>query len=185
MTSLNHYVHLLGGVDCSVETSTAQVGTSIDEALASLLDRFGLRQRVNAPTRNQNILDLVITADDSTTADMIRIHDAGLIYIYISDHQLVTWIMPAVTTKPITVEYSFRDIKKMDICRFKSLLKDSALFTIPETTTDLYAELFRSVVSEVLDSVAPLQTRFKQVGQKSNRWLSPEAISAKRHRRRL
>ena len=45
--------------------------------------------------------------------------------------------------------------------------------------------MFRSVVGVVLDFVAPLQTKFKQRGPKSNRWLTPEAVNAKHQRRHL
>ena len=61
------------------------------------------------------------------------------------------------------------------------MMRESTLFTNPETNTDSYAEQFRSVVGVVLDSVAPLRTKFKQRGPKSNRWLTPEAVNVTNH----
>ena len=113
--------------------------------------------------------------------DLIQIHDAGLL----SDHRLVTSFLPATKMKPRTVSYSFRDLKNMNFDSFRSMMMESTLFSNPETTTDSFAEQFRTVVGAVLDSVAPLQTKFKQRGPKSNRWLTPEAVKAKRHRRHL
>ena len=79
----------------------------INETLATLLDRFDLEQHVNGPTRNQNILDLMITAGGVSTVDIIQIHDAGML----SDHRLVTCFLPVTKMKPRKVEYTFRNIK--------------------------------------------------------------------------
>ena len=109
---------------------------SINETLATLLDSFDLEQHVNGPTRNQNILDLMITAGGSSTVDIIQIHDAGML----SDHRLVTCFLPVTKMKPRKVEYTFRDIKHMNLDEFRFLMRESTLFTNPETTTDSYAE---------------------------------------------
>ena len=79
-----------------------------------------------------------------STVDMIQIHDAGML----SDHRFVTCFLPVTKMKPRKVEYT--------------LMRESNLFTNP---MDSYAEQFRSVVGVVLDSVAPLQTKFKQRGR--------------------
>ena len=128
---------------------------------------------VDQPGTNHNILDLIITTGHSG-----RGHDPGML----SDHQLVTCFLPVTKMKPRTVEYTFCDNKNMILDRS---MKKSTLFTNPKTTTDSYAEQFGSVVGVVLDSVAPLRTKFKQRRPQWNCWLSPEAVKAKHRRRYL
>ena len=45
-------------------------------------------------------------------------------------------------------------------------IHDEGIYFVSETTTDSYAKQFRSAVGVVLDSVAPLRTKFKQRGLK-------------------
>ena len=48
-----------------------------------------------------------------------------------------------------------------------------------------YASQFEEVVVETLDAMAPLRTRVRRPSKKITRWLSDEAVEAKRERRRL
>ena len=82
-TSINKFFEELGEM---LELLCAQAGSktlicgdfncpghdhpSINETLASLLDRFDLKQHVKEPTRNQNILDLMIIANSNTTRSL-------------------------------------------------------------------------------------------------------------------
>ena len=87
-----------------------------------------------------------------------------------------------------TVTYSFRNIKSIDKAKFQDDIIISSLFNDPAETADEFAVQIDSVVTGILDAHCPLQTRTKLSSSSShrdNRWLSPEAISAKRERRRL
>ena len=61
----------------------------------------------------------------------------------------------------------------------------SELFTSPASTVDSFTEQLVSVVTRELDRVAPLQTRSRRRPKASSKWLSPDAIRSKRHRRKL
>ena len=57
--------------------------------------------------------------------------------------------------------------------------------TAPTSTVDAFTEQLMSVVTRELDLVAPVQTCNKHRPKASSKWLSPEAIRAKRLRLRL
>ena len=156
-------------------------GCCINDSLASLIECFDLDQHVHEPTRGVNLLDLIITVCDSEIINGLKVNDAGLI----SDHNLVTFYIPAPSSKPHTVQYSYRNIKNINIDVFVETIASSDLFTSPATTTDSYAEQLRSTVTGALDAAAPLITKKHSRGNKSNRWLSTEAKASKRERRRL
>ena len=67
----------------------------------------------------------------------------------------------------------------MDLAQFKSDLKDSELFTNPKSNiTDLYNQ-FHSVLSDLVDSHAPLTTRTCSTRPKDP-WITSEALDAKK-----
>ena len=156
-------------------------GTHIDDRLESVLDCFDLEQHVNTETRSHNLLDLLITVSSADKISDIEVHDAGCI----SDHRLV---MCKMTDQKIThqvKQYQYRDIKSINLTKFKTKVKQSELFTNPASTPDEYLHQLKTVVTGALDDVAPLRTKKKPSGQKNNRWLSDEARDSKRQRRRL
>ena len=80
-------------------------------------------------------------------------------------------------------QYQYRDIKSINLTKFKTKVKQSELFTNPASTPDEYLHLLKTVVTGALDDVAPLRTKKKPSGQKNNRWLLDEARDSKRQRR--
>ena len=54
--------------------------------------------------------------------------------------------------------YSYRNLKVIDLTRFKFDVARSSLYTNPADTADTYAEKIDSVVSGILDIHCPLQT---------------------------
>ena len=81
--------------------------------------------------------------------------------------------------------YSFRKIKNIILSDFEATLYHSELFSSPATSVDAFTDQLVSVVTRELDAVAPLQTKNKRRSKTITKWLSPEAIAAKRKRRRL
>lgn len=65
------------------------------------------------------------------------------------------------------------------------MLRSSALFSSPASTAEAFASQLEDVVTSVLDEFAPLQQRSRRPPKAITRWLSEEAIAAKRERRRL
>ena len=66
-----------------------------------------------------------------------------------------------------------------------SRLRRSSLFDAPLSTADEFAERLRSEVTRVLDDVAPLRCKRRRQPKPFTRWLSRDAVAAKRRRRKL
>ena len=61
----------------------------------------------------------------------------------------------------------------------------SSLFSNPHPTVDGYADQMETEITSVLDKLAPLKTGRRSGPRRARNWLSPEAIEAKKQRRRL
>ena len=81
--------------------------------------------------------------------------------------------------------YQYRDIKQLDLDTFQRRLKSATLITSTFNTPDEYLDEIQRVVGEILDNSAPLRTGKRPGGKGSSRWHSPEAMAAKKDRRRL
>ena len=61
----------------------------------------------------------------------------------------------------------------------------STLFSNLHSTVDGYSDQMETVITSVLDKMAPLKTGRRSGPRRVRNWLSPEAIDAKKRRRRL
>ena len=163
----------------------------IDDDLADLLNSTGFTQHVNASTRHDShytkssLLDLIITPSTSkfvSTTSVVSSHE-------ISDHDIA---LANLTTKrfnppppPPQRSYQYRDIKNIDLDLFKQNILSSSLFSNPHPTVDGYADQMETEITSVLDKLAPLKTGRRSGPRRARNWLSPEAIEAKKQRRRL
>ena len=82
-------------------------------------------------------------------------------------------------------KYTYRKIKQIDTVAFEDILRRSALFTAPATSTDGYADQLADIVSAEFNKVSPLHTATQRLPKRISRWLSTTAISSKCERRRL
>ena len=124
----------------------------------------------------------MLASENSLSVNNVRVDTAWSI----SDHHLVTASVAtaATTAKPPTV-YKYREIRSVDPAEFERRLRRSVLFTSPERSTDAFETQLRSVVTQLLDEMAPLRTSRKRKSKPITRWLSRDAITAKRTRRKL
>jgi hypothetical protein len=167
---------LCGDVNCPASDST-----SVNGELTELLDVHGLRQHVSVPTRSDpdHLLDILATDSVLSVSD-VRVVETGA-----SDHKLVVAAVGAVQSAPQkTVSVRYRNIRQIDIVDFEFRLRQSPLFTAPADTVDAYADQIQSVVTALLDDVAPLRCVRRRPAKAITRWLSDEAIISKRERRR-
>ena len=106
---------------------------------------------------------------------------------FISDHQLILATLHTSSTDSSLggVPVTYRRIKDIDPVEFEARLRRSSLFSSPALTAESYASQFEEVVVETLDAMAPLRTRVRRPPKEITRWLSDEAVEAKRERRRL
>ena len=150
------------------------------EIVSDLIASFGLTLHVHQPTRDENLLDVLATEDPTTIFDLV-IDDAGRI----SDHRLLTAKLRMRRVTRSATSYSFRKIKIIILTYFEAALYHFELFTSPATSVDAFADQLVSIVTRELNVVALLQTKNKRRSKTITKWLSPEAIAAKRKRRRL
>ena len=106
---------------------------------------------------------------------------------FVSDHQLIQASIninsSGSSTRPVS--FTYRQIKNIDPADFESKLRRSSLFTSLADDAESFAEQIERVVTATLDEVAPIRTRQRRPPKAVTRWLSKEAVEAKRHRRRL
>ena len=154
--------------------------SSINTDIAVVLDMFSLSQYVQEPTRNDNLLDLLVS-DAALAVSHVRFDDAGLV----SDHRLVAATVSTVVHKNLAVLHASRRLNNIDVTSFEKELRETSLFTQPASTVDGFADQFEREVVAVLDRFAPVRRRRRRPSKPITRWLSQEAVDAKRCRRRL
>jgi len=82
-------------------------------------------------------------------------------------------------------QYSYRDIKNMDVDSFRAYLRSSVSFANPPTDPDDIVIQLEDDLHNALETCAPLRSKRRRVGRSRVPWLTPECITAKRIRRRL
>jgi len=156
---------------------------SIDERLSTLIEVHGYKQHVTQPTRGHNLLDLLITP---APAPAPLVNNVAVLSSHgMSDHHLVACDLSVLRHKPNAVSYEYRDIKKIDTVDFERRLRSSRLFANPADTPDDYLNQLESTVTGILDEMAPIRRGSRAGGRMAARWLDPEAVAAKKLRRRL
>ena len=151
----------------------------VDAHLATALDSLGLSLLVSAATRNESLLD-VLASSSPTLLSGVDVDDAG----QISDHRLVTARLVVHNPKP-PVAAKWRRLRDVNPARFEAALRRSELFVCPEDDTDGFAAQLVRVVTDELDKVAPVRRGSRRPSKIITRWLSVDAVAAKRERRRL
>ncbi len=155
-------------------------GQSVNDALDEILVSYGLEQQVHLPTRGANLLDVIASSDPRLVRDVTIVDCSD-----VSDHCLVTARIQSRQSVPPPVQVIYRDLKHLNYREFEAAIRRSALFTSPAATADSFTVQLQSVVTEQLNKFAPLITVRKRVSKTSARWLSADAVAAKRERRRL
>jgi Endonuclease-reverse transcriptase len=160
---------------CGDLNSPGTDAMSVRTELADVLDTFGLKQCVTAPTRYNpdHLLDVLAAA---------RIDDAG----FVSDHRLVLASngLDTVRRHPLVV-FSYRRIRDIKTIDFERRLPNSSLFTAPSSTAETFAEQIQHVIVGLLDELAPLRQCTGHPPKAVTSFLSAEAIESKRLRHRL
>ena len=83
------------------------------------------------------------------------------------------------------VVFTYRPIRNVDPVDFEQRLRNSSLFLAPESTAESFAEQLRRVIVEIFDEIAPLRQCVRRPPKAISKFLSDEAVKAKRLRRRL
>jgi hypothetical protein len=160
-----------------------------DDSLTALLDTLGYQQMVTSPTRHDpatgkdNILDLLIThhplsQQPVSNVQILDSHD-------LSDHSLVACELSTRRFKAPATKYSYRPIRNVDPIMFESKLRDADVFVNPAKSVDEMVRQLEEAVTGILNELAPVRVGHRPNSRKGARWLSAEAISAKRLQRKL
>ena len=116
------------------------------------------------------------------------VRDVSVHSLLFSDHSLVRCRLGVPPSRPSTVSYTYRNIKRMDLQSFRHAVLTSRLYNhdvLESYTVDAYTELFEAEISRALDICAPLRTGTQRRGKHDRGFLSNEARTAKRTCRRL
>ena len=173
---------MFGDFNCPGDNSLC-----IDGRLESVFDIHAMKLHVSTPTRHdytgrENILNLVVTTTTLHTISNVSVESVhGM-----SDHHLVRCSVGIRRTKLPPTQYTYRDLKKINLTDLKNRLQCSNLLSMPVVSTETYAENIQSAVSEILSIVAPLRTGHRpNNGRRDCRWLSAEAVEIRKTRRKL
>ena len=172
-----------GDFNCGGDNST-----SIGLDLHNLLDIHTMHQFVTTATRHQGagdgrLLDLVIARAGSNRISQLSVHPTH----DVSDHHLVTWSLATRMLPPRKlITFFHRNLKGIDKKKFQDDILASAVYTDPADTVDGFTEQLEQSVGDILERHCPLRKRTKFASaRKDGHWLSDDAVSAKRERRRL
>lgn len=152
----------------------------ISEKLDDVLTSHGLHQLVQQPTRGGNLLD-IIAVSNPAIINHIRVVDSAAV----SDHSLIVASLQSRRPLPSVIQFVSRNLKRLNHAEFEARLRDSALFKAPASTADGFAAQLQSVVTDCLDKLVPLRSMRRRARKPSAKWLSAEAVAAKRRRRQL
>ena len=172
-----------GEFNCGGEDSS-----SIGLDLQNILDIHAMQQFVTTATRLQEagsgrLLDLVIARAGSTRISQLSVHPTH----DISDHHLVTWSLATRMLPPRKlITFFHRNLKGIDKKKFQDDILASAVYSDPADTVDGFTEQLEQTVGDILERHCPLRKRTKFASaRRDGHWLSDDAISAKRERRKL
>jgi len=173
----SHYI-LCGDLNCPGPSSSKGL---VGKELLGLIDTYSLTQHVRCPTHDSgNILDHLLSSNSSLKIEDVQVNDPGL-----SDHYLVKCIVAVSIDRQPIVRSSFRNLKRLDLDKFRERIRASSVYVLPSTTAEGFASQLESDITSILDELAPVCTSTKRRGKPESRWLSKEAAEAKKTRRRL
>ena len=103
----------------------------------------------------------------------------------ISDHDLTLTNLNTKRYKSPQRNYHYRNIEGIDLELFEQTILSSSLFSSQDPTVDGYANQMKTELTSILDKGAPLKTGHRTGPRSAKNWLSPQAVDAKKRRRRF
>ena len=102
-----------------------------------------------------------------------------------SGHSLLTTRLQCTNPNIPKVTYTYRNFRHMDAITFRMSLRQTASFTTPSSDPDIAAEQLTRDLKAVLERHALLKSRTRRVGSSGMRWMTLQAISTRKERRRM
>src|SRR5277367_3852140 len=150
---------------------------SLHSALQEVLDTYGLVQHIRQPTCGNNLLD-IIAGEPECNIFNATVLPSNLV----SDHCLIVCNIGILNKINSVKLFTCRNLKQINIAAFEDAIFNSALFSAPAPNVEAFSVQISTVISQILDTFAPLKSFKKNVSDKLTPWLSPEVKSAKRDR---
>ena len=175
----NSQLLILGDFNIHLDSLADQNAIKFKETLC----HFGLLQHINEPTHIKgHTLDLVITRDDCDVKD-IRVYPPT-----ISDHGLVSFVLPHLLSKPIYAVRQLRGWRSINLDRLRTLLVNSPLCQDPmnyanKSVTELF-DLYIASLSKIVDELLPKRT-VRARHRPLTPWFDNECRRLRRDARRL
>lgn len=146
--------------------------------LAELLDAFGLTQHVEGPTHTHgHTLDLVISRTEEDIVAECSASD------FISDHNAILITMNTGRDHPPRKTVTFRNLRSIRIPALNEDVAASPLSGSVEGNVDDLVISYSSVLSDLLEKHAPLQSR--SVAERTpQQWITDHILEVKRLRRK-
>ena len=130
---------------------------SVDSGFGGVLESFGLIQHVTLPTQGKNILD-ILACELSCNIFDVSVISSNLV----SDHSLVVCSLK-VGKPTIFKTFKHRNLKQLNIELFDDALLCSEIFTCPANSAESYSAQIETVVTKLLDKMAPIKISRKRI----------------------
>ena len=114
-----------------------------------------------------------------------RLSAARTVPVGYTDHRLVTSQLNCTMPPARRLTYSYRDFRRMDIPAFAAFLRNSSSMKTIHSDVDAATRQLDADITSGLNRFAPVRIRTRRQGKTGNNWLSDEASSARKERRRL
>ena len=176
------YLCEMNGVDLGTESNTAMPVSflmqqiewreALDEARdtknQTALEQLEseLHQYVNTPTRDNNILDLVLSTGEDLVSDL----KVGLEYST-SDHRLITFKVKMKNKALNSSKEKVPDFRRADFVKLRNLLANSDwnnMLTVRDINKSW--EIFQGIFNGAVNQCVPFRNRRKQVNTKPKWW---------------
>ena len=148
-----------------------------------ILNTFSLKQCINVPTHIcGNTLDLVIYDPLVLTVGDIDVHNPQL-----SDHSPIFFNLESNIQTDVKREVTFRNFKNVNLDNFKKDIEVASSSFIQNCDENNFTQsltIFNQLLSEVVDSHAPLISKLVDVNPKPG-WIDTEYRTARSERRKL
>ena len=146
----------------------------------TILDSYELEQHVNEPTHTLgHILDVVISKKHSQLVESVSVSDQG-----ISDHFVVKFNILDKKPSPVEKTVSYRDIKSIDLDKFKADIKNLPLLNqTSQSLSDIVTQYDHGLHS-VLETHAPVVTKTYTI-RPNTKWYNSNLRQSKVIKRRL
>ena len=152
-TTKNFYI--LGDFNINILTKPNEPMYRTVKKFISVINKHSLFQCVEEPTRENSLLDLIISNDTRVISEKIKVKD----YL-VSDHLLTTVYVPITKLKKQN-DYkvvSYRDYKNIDINIMNNLLTLKCFTDDNETNPNVFLSNFIATIESVFNSLCPMKT---------------------------